>query len=47
MVPAAAVCDAAGENWTLSFFEVVNFGAFIGDPTKTRLILNRIIKVYC
>jgi Fe-S oxidoreductase len=43
IVPAAAVFDAAGENWTLSFFEAVNFGAFVGDPTKTRLILDRII----
>jgi len=43
IVPAAAVFDAAGENWTLSFFEAVNFGAFVGDPTKTKLILDRII----
>ena len=43
IIPAAAVFDAAGENWTLSFFEAVNFGAFVGDPTKTRLILDRII----
>lgn len=43
IVPAAAVFDAAGENWTLSFFEAVNFGAFVGDPTKTKLILNRIV----
>lgn len=44
IVPAAAIFDAAGENWTLSFFEAVNFGAFVGDPTKTRLILNRIVE---
>ena len=43
IIPAAAVFDAAGENWTLSFFEAVNFGAFVGDPTKTKLILDRII----
>jgi Fe-S oxidoreductase len=43
IIPAAAVFNAAGENWTLSFFEAVNFGAFVGDPTKTKLILNRII----
>jgi Fe-S oxidoreductase len=43
IVPAAAIFDAAGENWTLSFFEAVNFGAFVGDPTKTKLILDRII----
>ena len=43
IIPAAAVFNAAGENWTLSFFEAVNFGAFVGDPTKTRLILDRIV----
>ena len=43
IIPAAAVFNAANENWTLSFFEAVNFGAFVGDPTKTKLILDRII----
>ena len=43
IIPAAAVFNAAGQSWTLSFFEAVNFGAFVGDPTKTKLILDRII----
>ncbi len=43
IIPAAAVFNAAGENWTLSFFEAVNFGAFMGDPTRTQLILDRIL----
>ncbi|MCG6878242.1 MAG: (Fe-S)-binding protein [Deltaproteobacteria bacterium] len=43
IIPAAAIFNAAGEDWTLSFFEAVNFGAFVGDPTKTKLILKRII----
>lgn len=43
IIPAAAVFNAAGENWTLSFFEAVNFGAFVGDPARTKLILDRII----
>ena len=43
IIPAAAVFNAANENWTLSFFEAVNFGAFVGDPTKTKLILDRIV----
>jgi Fe-S oxidoreductase len=43
IVPAAAVFNAAGEKWTLSFFEAVNFGAFVGDPAKTKLILDRIV----
>jgi Fe-S oxidoreductase len=43
IIPAAAVFNAAGEKWTLSFFEAVNFGAFVGDPSRTKLILDRII----
>lgn len=43
IIPAAAVFNAAKENWTLSFFEAVNFGAFMGDPTRTSLISDRII----
>ena len=43
IVPAASILNAAKENWTLSFFEAVNFGAFVGDPTKTQLIAKRII----
>lgn len=43
IIPAARIFNAAGEKWTLSFFEAVNFGAFVGDPTKTRLILDRIV----
>ena len=43
IIPTAAVFNAAGENWTLSFFEAVNFGAFVGDPTRTQLILDRIL----
>lgn len=43
IIPAAAIFNAAGEDWTLSFFEAVNFGAFVGDPTKTKLILERIV----
>lgn len=43
IVSTAAIFNAAGENWTLSFFEAVNFGAFVGDPTRTKLILDRIL----
>jgi Fe-S oxidoreductase len=43
IIPTAAVFNAAGENWTLSFFEAVNFGAFVGDPARTQLILDRIL----
>ncbi len=43
IVPAASIFNAAKENWSLSFFEAVNFGAFVGDPRKTQLIAKRII----
>ena len=43
IIPTASIFNAAKENWTLSFFEAVNFGAFVGDPTKTQLIAKRII----
>ncbi|HDP81408.1 MAG TPA: (Fe-S)-binding protein [Spirochaetes bacterium] len=43
IVHPAVVFNAAGENWTLSYFEAVNFGAFAGDPEKTRFIADRVI----
>jgi Fe-S oxidoreductase len=43
IIPAAAIFNAAKENWTLSFFEAVNFGAFMGDPSRTALIMKRIV----
>ena len=44
IVPAAAILNAAKVNWTLSSFEAVNFGAFMGDPQRTRMIAARIIE---
>jgi len=43
IVPAAAIMNAAGEKWTISSFEAVNFGAFVGDSGKTRKIAARIV----
>jgi Fe-S oxidoreductase len=43
IVPAAAIMNAAGEKWTLSSFEAVNFGAFVGDAPKMKKIAQRII----
>ncbi len=43
IIPAAAILNAAGVNWTLSSFEAVNFGAFLGDPKRTKAIMGRII----
>ena len=34
IIPAAAVFNAAQENWTLSFFEAVNFGASPSDTDR-------------
>jgi [DsrC]-trisulfide reductase subunit K len=44
IVPAAAIMNAAGEKWSLSYFEAVNFGAFVGNPEKTQIIASRIIE---
>lgn len=44
IVPAAAILNAAGANWTLSSFEAVNFGAFLADPARTKKIASRIIE---
>jgi Fe-S oxidoreductase len=43
IIPAAAVMNAAEESWTLSYFEAVNFGAFVGNPVVTQKIAKRII----
>lgn len=44
IVSAAAIMNAAGESWTLSNFEAVNFGAFVGDAARTKKIAARIIE---
>jgi Fe-S oxidoreductase len=44
IVPAAAILNAAGESWTLSSFEAVNFGAFVGDTAKMKKIAARIVE---
>jgi len=43
IVPAARIMNAAGENWSLSYYEAVNFGAFVGNPIMTEQISHRII----
>jgi len=43
IIPAAAIMNAAGEKWSLSYYEAVNFGAFVGNPQKTKEISQRII----
>jgi Fe-S oxidoreductase len=44
IVNPAILFNAAKENWTLSFFEAVNFGFFAGDPEKANFIAQRVIK---
>jgi Fe-S oxidoreductase len=44
IVNPAVIFNAAKENWTLSYFEGVNFGFFAGDPQKSEFIAQRIIK---
>lgn len=43
IVIPAVIFNAAKESWTLSFFEGVNFGAFVGDPQKMDYIAKRIL----
>jgi Fe-S oxidoreductase len=43
IVNAAAIMNAAGECWTLSSFEAVNFGAFLGDAARMKAIAGRIV----
>ena len=43
IVSAAAIMNAAGERWSLSSFEAVNFGAFVGDSAKMQAIAKRIV----
>lgn len=44
IVPAAAIMNAAGESWSLSYFEAVNFGAFLGDGARMKTIAMRILE---
>jgi Fe-S oxidoreductase len=44
IVPAAAILNAAKVRWSLSYFEAVNFGAFVGNAKKTKEIAGRIIE---
>ncbi len=43
IVNPAIIFNLAKENWTLSYFEGVNFGFFAGDPVKADFIARRII----
>jgi len=43
ILPAAAIFNAAGENWSLSYFEAVNFGAFLGSLPMQEQIYMRLV----
>jgi Fe-S oxidoreductase len=43
ILPAARILNAAREKWTLSCFEAVNFGAFLGSLSMTEQIYQRIV----
>ena len=43
ILPAARILNAAREKWTLSCFEAVNFGAFLGSQSMTEQIYQRIV----
>ncbi len=42
ILPAAAVFETVGEDWTLSIFEAANYGVFLGDAAKAKAIAKRI-----
>lgn len=43
ILPAASILNAAGEDWTLSYFEAVNFGAFLGSAEMSQQIYERVV----
>ncbi len=43
ILPAAAVFETVGEDWTLSIFEASNYGVFLGDTPRAKAIARRIV----
>jgi hypothetical protein len=43
ILPPAVIFHKAGLNWTLSLFESANYGYFLGDVEKGRIIAKRIV----
>ncbi len=44
IVPPAILFNAVGASWTLSMFEVSNYGVFLGDIPRAKRITERILK---
>jgi Fe-S oxidoreductase len=42
ILPAAAIFETVGEDWTLSIFEAANYGIFLGDASRAKAIAKRI-----
>jgi Fe-S oxidoreductase len=43
IIPPAIIFYAVKENWTLSLYEAANYGVFLGDTERAKLIAKRII----
>jgi Fe-S oxidoreductase len=43
ILPAAAIFETVGEDWTLSIFEAANYGVFLGDAVRAKEIARRIV----
>ena len=43
ILPAAAIFETAGEDWTLSIYEAANYGVFLGDASRAKQIARRIV----
>jgi Fe-S oxidoreductase len=43
ILPAAAIFETVGEDWTLSIFEAANYGLFLGDASRAKEIAARIV----
>jgi Fe-S oxidoreductase len=43
IIPPAVIFHAVKEDWTLSLYEAANYGVFLGDTERAKLIAKRII----
>lgn len=43
ILPAAAIFETVGEDWTLSIYEAANYGIFLGDTNRAKEIAKRIV----
>jgi Fe-S oxidoreductase len=43
ILPAAAIFETVGADWTLSIYEAANYGIFLGDASRAREIARRIV----